>query len=534
MTDISREARIERTKLSNSQRLGEIINDERALLGQKLQFGGYLGEDSLPGNSVTFTWPEEIYEMPHKNVYSSQVAIHKPEAKNNSLLTSKKYKNKDKSKNKKRNKGNKKDRKIIGNQLPLSCELIGESSPDGEITGSDKLLEENKKISCLLTGTPYKGNSLVDTKKRDKIIDKAAKKYKTLRSILAKSLDNNENDCSRTILGGDLPLGDFPMGYNSFPGPDITYTPPSQINNPMVSLGCLNSQIITDIVPIRQMWPSDQTPYNFATGSTSSQPNTSTNGVTNSLRNGVNTPFDSSVYLSSDVSLYGQISGAAATNYSPVTLSQEGILWTLWPLTRDKNPEHPYLTYFDDIYFGTAKQSKYPLGQLGFFINNKIIGCTPIGSTNPNSGANVANISTFPTSTFDNNEYTPGVLNGIESLNQALLTVTGQQVAIVVVKVSEQIARVENPESGLAADNEFIFVGYDGWAVVNLTSNPIGPMAAQTYITPQTVSGSNTIENMQVILPPNFPTSLFYKNNPYTVPVNSNMGLFMGTPFMAS
>ena len=152
MTDITREARIERTKLSNSHKIGEIINDERALLGQKLQFGGYLGEDSLPGNSVTFTWPEEIYEMPHKNVYSSQVAIHKPEAKNNSLLTSKKNKNNDKSNTKKRNKGNKgnkgnkKDRKIIGNQLPLSCELIGESSQDGEITSSDKLLEENKKI----------------------------------------------------------------------------------------------------------------------------------------------------------------------------------------------------------------------------------------------------------------------------------------------------------------------------------------------------------------------------------------------------
>ena len=62
--------------------------------------------------------------------------------------------------------------------------------------------------------------------------------------------------------------------------------------------------------------------------------------------------------------------------------------------------------------------------------------------------------------TGTNNIYTPSVINGLESLNQALLTVTGQQVAIVVVKVSEQIARIDNPESGLAADDEFIFVGY--------------------------------------------------------------------------
>jgi len=54
-------------------------------------------------------------------------------------------------------------------------------------------------------------------------------------------------------------------------------------------------------------------------------------------------------------------------------------------------------------------------------------------------------------------------------------------------------------------------------------------MAAQTYITPQSVTGSVVGENMQVVLPPNFPTTVYYKNELRKIPVNTTVGLFAGT-----
>ena len=75
-----------------------------------------------------------------------------------------------------------------------------------------------------------------------------------------------QQEQTRAILGGKLPLGDSPFGAESLPGPDITYTPPLQIQNPMVNLGCLSSAQITDIVPVNVTWPSSQVPSSFATG----------------------------------------------------------------------------------------------------------------------------------------------------------------------------------------------------------------------------------------------------------------------------
>ena len=277
------------------------------------------------------------------------------------------------------------------------------------------------------------------------------------------------------------------MGENSFPGSDITYTPPTQATN-IVNLGCLNSSAITDIVPIFQSWPHSQSPYEYATKSSASV-------------------FSSSVYLNSDVSLYQSANGVIGNNYSAISLSQEGLLWTLWPLVKTDFATHPEITYFDEIYFGTAKKSKYPLGQLGFFMNNKIVGCTPFGAVNPNNNTTVE------------------MIPGLESLNQALLTITEQQVATIVVKVSEQIARIENPESGMAADDEYIFVGYDAWAVIHTSANPVGPLMMSTYITPQTITGSIVGNNYQIILPPNFPNVIFYKNGTYTIPNTTDFGL---------
>ena len=75
-----------------------------------------------------------------------------------------------------------------------------------------------------------------------------------------------QQEQQRAILGGKLPLGDSPFGAESLPGPDVTYTPPLQIQNPMVNLGCLSSAQITDIVPVNVTWPSSQVPSSFATG----------------------------------------------------------------------------------------------------------------------------------------------------------------------------------------------------------------------------------------------------------------------------
>ena len=383
----------------------------------------------------------------------------------------------------------------------------------------------------------------------------------------------------RTIMGGQLPLGDSPMGADSFPGPDVTYTPPLQIQNPMVNLGCLSSAQITDIVPVNITWPTSQVPSSFATGAEgplyanvpqgagqtgpvgdagivsgsngrSGQPYTSTTSaqaagpgggqfsnfsITNALSNGYSTPFQSAVYLTSDVQLYNI--SATAAGYGNVTLSQEGVLWTLWPLTKSSPADSGQVTgtYFDDFIFGTAKASRYPIGQMGFFTNNILQGCTPFGAVNTNSGWSPgASYGSNAGAQPGLNPYSPGILPGVEGLNQALLITTAQEVAVVTVKVAEEVARIFNPAAGIAASERYIYVGYDAWAIVMTTANPIGPMAAQTYITPQTVTGSVVGNNYQVILPPNFPETIYYKNQRRVVPVDTDVGLFAGTAFTAS
>ena len=483
---------IDNHKLSNSQQVGEKIQEDRAIMGQELPLGGFVGENSFPGSDITYTPPEEVPNLVTEMILKSHMEESTPM-------------NNDKKQNTKTNKNNKNNKN----------------------TKNNKNNKNNK----------------------NKIISKAKKKYQYLRAFVANKLlkdnelhlDENEN---RAILGEKLALGEYPMGMNSFPGPDITYTSPVA-SSCIVNLGCLNSSFVTDIVQITQTWPKNKTPYEFASNSIINHTNNNSLDVnsipleqnspifnnaviTNSLGNGTSTPFNSSVYLTSNVSFYASASGIVPSTYASVNLSEEGLLWTLWSLTKADFSEHPTITYFDEIYFGTAKKSKYPLGQLGYFINNKIMGCTPLGAVNPNSGNNVSNVSSY---NYQASNYTLGILPGIESLNQALHTITGPQLAITVVKVTEQIARIENPESGMAADDEFIFVGYDGWAVINTTANPMGPLMFNTYITPQSVTGSVVGDNYQVILPPNFPSVLFYKNDGYAIPVDTSVGLFMGTPY---
>jgi hypothetical protein len=342
----------------------------------------------------------------------------------------------------------------------------------------------------------------------------------------------------------------------------------------MVNLGCLSSAQITDIVPVNVMWPSSQTPSSFATGAAGANygsvsgtqtgnvgdssilsgsagpagqptPQSSTGqinsggafsefNVTNALNSGYSTPFQSAVYLSSDVQLYNI--SATAAGYGNITLSQEGVLWTLWPLTKSSPGDSGQVTgtYFDDFIFGTAKASRYPIGQMGFFTNNILQGCTPFGAVNTNSGWNPGVSYGGGASQPGLSSYSPGILPGVEGLNQALLITTEQEVAIVCVKVAEEVARIFNPAAGIAASERYIYVGYDAWAVVMTTANPMGPMAAQTYITPQTVTGSVVGNNYQVILPPNFPEVVYYKNQRRAVPVDTDVGLFAGTAFTAA
>ena len=190
--------------------------------------------------------------------------------------------------------------------------------------------------------------------------------HQNLRNSQQLGFDAQQNQQQRAIMGGKLPLGGQ-MGEDSFPGPDVTYTPPLQIQNPMVNLGCLSSAQITDIVPVNVTWPSTQVPSSFVTGSqgpvysvggdsqnpravgTSNiageggggQPYTDTANaevtvqggvfqdfeVPNANVSGYSTPFQAAVYLTSDVQLYNI--SATAAGYGNITLSQEGVLWTL-------------------------------------------------------------------------------------------------------------------------------------------------------------------------------------------------------------
>lgn len=270
--------------------------------------------------------------------------------------------------------------------------------------------------------------------------------------------------------------------------------------------------------------------------------------------------FQNNVYLTSETNVYSNT--YVNSGYSNVPLSQEGLLWTLWPLAKTvkQNVEQPNQTYFDNFVFGTAIQSKYAIGQMAYFINNREIGCIQFNHIFPTStgasSANVNNISGGPynlpvTAEIDGivaslyanlnvsvgqpaekeRQGVLGIIPGIQGLNSTLITTTQQMVALVVIKVTEQVARIPNPVAGVGSNQNFIYVGYDGWSVVRTTANPIEPMAAQTYVTPQSVTGSVVDNNYQIVFPPNFPQSIFYKNVPRTAPTNTSDGLFIGSSF---
>lgn len=271
--------------------------------------------------------------------------------------------------------------------------------------------------------------------------------------------------------------------------------------------------------------------------------------------------FQNNVYLSSNIDLYSNY--ATSIGYTSVPLAQEGLLWTLWPLSRlSQSVSEPQpQTYFDGFQFGTSTRSQYAIGQLGYFINNRQIGCVPLnnlfpvgttatikvspeivnitqGSSQINNADTTVNIDrpiTIIDSLSDSTSQSGlGILPGIQGLNSSLITTTQQMVALVVIKVTEQVARIPNPAAGVSSINKFIYVGYDGWSVVRTTMNPLAPMAAQTYITPQSVTGSVVGDNYQVVFPPNFPQAIFYKNYPRTAPTNTEDGLFSGAPLATS
>ena len=461
-------------------------------MGQKLVFGGYMGECSFPGGDVTYTPPGDLTDNPHPNVFSSQT------------------------------------------------ELEPVFYPD-TVTELENYLHKVKKS---------------DRRK----IKHARKRFEKIRAIVAQNLPLST---TRSVMGQSMPLSHSAAGVDSFPGPDVTYTPPITISNHMVNLGCLNGTTNTDIPSVTVQWPQNQLPRNYASGAqgplyadildgshqteavgaghssgrdgSGGQPHTVTlDGVArgdfntfeigDALRRGPSTPFQNPVYLAMDIGLYNISS--IANGFTSINLAQEGILWTLWPLVRsgiEKASEQG--TYFDQFTFGTAKTSRYAIGQMGFFTNNRIFGCTPFGAVNTNSGWNPGVSGGQP----GLNPYSPGVLPGIEELNQMLMLDLTQNISVIVVKVSEEVARIKNTVAGVSASGRYIYVGYDGWAVVLTSANPLGPMAAQTYITPQSVTGSVVGENMQVVLPPNFPTTVYYKNELRKVPVNTMVGLFAGT-----
>lgn len=263
----------------------------------------------------------------------------------------------------------------------------------------------------------------------------------------------------------------------------------------MANLGCLNPTSIQDLDIISLRYQSNP-----------NDPSTSSN-----------TPFSSTVQLTTDVDMYNI--SAQANFYSSVSLSPEGMLWTLWPLAKPNKLDATLVdtTFFDNFMFGTAKNSRYPIGQLGFFFQSKLIGCTPtfaeiVGNTTGISYDTPTNPGLSPD--------TPGFIPGVQGLQQTLIYNTGQQMAIMVIKVSEQVARVYNPSAGIGSSNRYIYIGYDGWTVILTSNNPRGPMMAQTYVSPQSRTGMVTDHNYNVVLPPNFPDVIYYKNRDYIVPTS--------------
>ena len=322
--------------------------------------------------------------------------------------------------------------------------------------------------------------------------------------------------------------------------PTIVEIPKTEVRShflkPIVNLGCLNSNVyIQDIVPININWPQYQNPDNFATGSqgptyalkegnivnlNTSQPNS---GQPTSNKYSTPTPLQSSVQLTSNVDLYNI--AATANGFGTITLSQEGLLWTLWPLAKGTNETNHPFNYFNDFTFGTSLTSRYPIGQIGYFYNSYEIACTPMTSAwvNPNPALPPPNVPSNITSQPGLLPNSPPLLPGVQGLAVSLLYTTATQVSIVVIKVGEEIARIFNPSAGISASERFIYVGYDAWSIFQTSFNPIGPMMSQTYISPQTVTGSITANNMNVVIPPNFPQTMYFKQQPYNVPNNANL-----------
>lgn len=317
---------------------------------------------------------------------------------------------------------------------------------------------------------------------------------------------------NRVIVGQKTPLGKGLLGEFSMPGPDISLSPPTEVTNPMVNLGCLNYGNLTDIVPMNISWPNNKIPKNYNSRNI------------NEVNQGNPTPFQSSVYLTGNVDMYNI--SAIGSGYSNIVLSTEGLLWTLFPLSKQSENMSGKIdtTYYKGFIFGTSTSSRYPIGQLGYFTNNIIQSCTPFGSINPNSGINPGTNNSQP----GLSPYSPGIIPGIQSLNASLHITTEQEVAIVVIKVAEEVARIQNPMSGQFAESRFIWLGYDAWGIMMTTANPEGPMAAQTYLSPQSITGSITPNNYQVIIPPNFPQVIYYKNQRRNVPIDTFNGLFVG------
>ena len=289
------------------------------------------------------------------------------------------------------------------------------------------------------------------------------------------------------------------------------YQPIPNLNptiNYIVNLGCLSPpQYFTDIVPVNIKWPNNQIPRNYATGASGpnyssvnggiagpeinlangGQPSINSNhNVPNSLGNdSISTSFQSTVYLTTNVDMYNV--SAVANGFSNITLSGEGLLWTLWPLAKKKGTAsfNGLETYFDQFTFGTSLKSRYPIGQMGFFINNMLLGCTPFGAATwrdyegpgaplPNQQVNTGDPLPKETEEFipiagqpslSGEEVEPAFKPGVQFFDETLLVDYKQHASIIVVKVSEEIARIFNPEAGISSPERYIYVGYDAWSI---------------------------------------------------------------------
>lgn len=418
-----------------------------------------------------------------------------------------------------------------------------------------------------------------DIRKATGLIARYRKMLASYPKQLALPSPTQSTRSTRSTLGETMPFSTYPAGAYSFPGPDITFTPPPS-NPAVVSLGCLADAGNTEKFSIT--WPREQTPSNFATGSgqqrlrivqnhpltvvrpetnvfqaaataygafntdildndsavssstipNDGQPSTQTyldpdepgGGVSNVLLGGLATPFDSTITTSS-----ADFITAISNGYSSIQLAQEGLLWTLWPLAKPTKELDEMDLFFDGFRFGTAKSSQYAIGQLGYFYNNMNLGCIPISASTANSAlitpliGGVASdpLEQLQLSTFSATHNT----GGIQGFNETLTISTAQMLSILVVKVSEEVARIPNPAAGASSNERYFYVGYDGWAVIRTSNNPVAPMAAQTYVTPQSVTGSTTHNNYQVVIPPNFPSAIYFKNEEMRVPTNTQEGL---------